>query len=339
MPLPRLTLDDDALTRLFTLWNIPLPATGLVLFALRGAVPLESPGHGEEGAESGAKEGAEEDAQGDGWRRRATLELMRPDHIHMRCTLGIWNRATRHLFVARGSTVPHRDNVLKAAARTGAMKGRGTNQLEPGYYTDLTKGEHLQGKPQGHAALRQTGYRFYRRAHLGHLADNGTVANGPDGPRDALYTARDPLFFGNPYDNLHCAWNNDPDGPGFRSAGCLVVAGWPHSPRLPDARPNQGAWKTFHDLIYAAPQDTFPLLLLPAQEAAEALASPENHDALSPPSAAPRLVYGSEGEVVKALQRRLYAQGVYTGRITGRLGASTYKAWTRSEAKTAAAIA
>ncbi len=319
----RFTLDDAALARVFALWSVPLPAEDVVLFALRGAVPAE-PAAGEPVPETG-------------WTERATLILTPPDHVHMRCTIGLWNRATRRLFVARGSTVPHRDHVLKAAARKGVMKGRGTNQLEPGYYTDLTKGEHLQGKPQGHAALRQTGFRFYRRAHLGGLpVASGAPAAPPGAP---LYTDQDPLHFGNPYDNLHCAWNTDPETPGFRSAGCLVVAGWPHSPRLADARPNSGAWATFHDLLYATPQQSFPLLLLPAVEVEAALSARGGKE--GPPGAGVpgrntgsprtpdtrRLVYGSRGEAVKALQRDLAAQGAYTGRVTGRLGAATYRAW------------
>jgi hypothetical protein len=292
MPAARLTLDSPTLERLFALWNIPLSRTELVLFALRGAVLRP-------GAQAATK----------GWATKATLDLVAPDYIHMRCTIGIWNRETKQLFVAPGSTVPHRDNVIKAAARKGIMKGRGTNQLEPGYYTDLAKGEHLQGKPQGHAALRQTGFRFYRRAHL---------AKNPHGKRDTLYTEKDPLFFGNPYDNLHCAWNPDAKTEGFRSAGCVVVSGWPHSPRLPDAEPNSGSWKIFHDLIYASPQKKFPLLLLPAADAADSLTrqKPGTH-----------LVYGSQGEAVKTLQKKLASKGLFGGKVTGLLGASTYRAW------------
>lgn len=280
-------LDSAALERLFGLWSIPLPGNGLVLFALRGCAPVPARDTG-------------------GWRKSVRVRAVEPDYLHMRCLVGIWDRANGRLFAAPGSTVPHRDNVHKAARRPGRMKGRGTNQLEPGYYTDLAKGEHLQGKPQGHAALRQTGYRFYRRARV-------VRKTAP------FVTARDPLFFGNPYDNLHCAWNLDPRAEGYRSAGCIVVAGWPHSPRLPDARPNQGAWKAFHDLVYAAPQRTFPLLLLDAADALESLRATR--------SRAPRLVYGSEGESVRALQRALKAKGRYTGRVTGKLGMATYRAW------------
>jgi hypothetical protein len=283
------TLNSAALERVFGLWNLPLPASGRVLFALRGALPQKAPV---------------------GWAQSVKLKLIPPDFVHMRCTLGIWDRDAGRIFAAPGSTVPHRDSVLKAAARKGVMQGRGTNQLEPGFYADLTKGEHLQGKPQGHAALRQTGFRFYRRAR-----------HAPP------YVKRDPLYFGNPYDNLHCAWNQDPRAEGFRSAGCLVVAGWPHSPRLPEAKPgeneNKGPWKTFHDILYAAPQKVFPLLLLPAKEVAEALAGKSPGSPRGPA----RLVYGSQGPAVEKLQEKLAKRGLYTGRVNGKLGVSTYRAW------------
>jgi hypothetical protein len=282
----KFTLDAAALERVFEAWNVPIPEKGLLLFALRGCKPLPPVGRG--------------------WTKSVRLETVQPDFVHMRCTIGIWDRTTGRVFAAPGSTVPHRDNIKKAATRPGKMKGRGTNQLEPGFYTDLTKGEHLQGKPQGHAALRQTGYRFYRRALA--LPKNGSP-----------YSPKSPLFFGNPYDNLHCAWNIDPAKDGFRSAGCVVVAGWPHSPRLPDAVPNKGSWKIFHDLLYAAPQKKFPLLLLPGDAAAKTLGSMKGGDK--------HLLYGSRGEAVKALQRRLVARGLYKGRINGILGVGTYRAW------------
>ncbi len=298
----RFTLDSAALERIFANWNIPVPKAGIVLFALRGCTPHPPPQSSPNGKET----------KGGGWVKSVLLESVTPNYVHMRCTIGAWDRETGRIFAAPGSTVPHRDNVRKAAARQGTMKGRGTNQLEPGFYADLTKGEHLQGKPQGHAALRQTANRLYRRA--------------PEFRKAApLYTTRDPLFYGNPYDNLHCAWNVSPDQEGFRSSGCVVVAGWPHCPRLarlPDARPrenkNAGAWKTLHDLIYAAPQRKFPLLLLGGRDVGRAL---------SGSGSKARLCFGSEGEAVRALQRRLKAAGFYKGSAHGRLDARTYRAW------------
>ncbi|HAO99533.1 MAG TPA: hypothetical protein DCQ83_05765 [Fibrobacteres bacterium] len=276
----KLTLNGVALRRIFEIWNVPIPHSEIILFALRGAVPIKK-----------AK----------GWSSSLELQLITPDYQHLRCTLGLWNQKTDKVFAAQGSTVPHKDNVLKAAARKGPMKGRGTNQLEPGFYEDLHKGEHLQGKPMGHAALRQTGYRFYRRSH-----------HAPP------YTSSDPLYFGNPYDNLHSAWNMDGQVAGYRSSGCMVVAGLPFCPRLPDSKPNQGAWKVFHDLIYAVPQKQFPLLLLPATDV---------WDALSGKHSGTRLCYGSRGDSVVRLQKALRRKRAYSGRVDGNLGAAVYRAW------------
>jgi hypothetical protein len=278
---PPFTLSHATLEKLFAAYHIHPEGEGMVLFGLRGALPVRPP---------------------DGWTASVKVRPAPVDHVHMRCTLGIWDRRGRRIFAAPGSTVPHKDNVEKAAARKGRAKGRGTNQLEPGYYTDLTKGEHLQGKRNGHQALRQTEYRFYRRSRTG-----------------VPYTDAAPLFYGNPYDNLHCGWNLDGKEAGFSSAGCMVVAGMPHCPRREDQTENLGPWKIFHDLLYAADQKAFPLLLLPAQAASEALALESVRAA--------RLVFGSEGEAVKVLQKRLAARGHYRGGITGRLDARTYRAW------------
>ena len=272
-------LNASSLERLFHAYGLPLPSHGLVLFALRGALPETLPS---------------------GWVRSMRLRLVPVDHVHMRCTLGIWDRAGGKIFAAPGSTVPYRENVEKAAARKGKSRGRGTNQLEPGFYTDLAKGEHLQGKTNGHQALRQTAARLYRRS-----------------PGGLPFSAASPLYYGNPYDNLHCGWNLDGRGSGFSSAGCMVVAGLPHCPRRADAPSNRGPWKAFHDLLYAGPQTGFPIVLANAGEAAR-LMDGEGRTALT---------YGSEGERVKALQRKLAAEGRYRGRITGRLDARTYRAW------------
>lgn len=265
-----------------------MPGHGLVLFALRGCLPVKAT---------------------NGWASSVSARLVEVDYEHLRCTLGIWDPAAEKIFAAPGSTVPHRKNVIKAAA----AGGKGTNQLEPGFYEDLTKGEHLQGKPRGHAALRETANRFYRRA-----------------PKGLPYGDKSPLFFGNPYDNLHCGWQADVEDPDFSSAGCMVVVGTPYCPRQPDAKPDSGPWKIFHDLIYAAPQKSFPLLLLPAADAAAVLASPSEGGAASERKAKTRLVFGSRGEKVKALQRALAAKGFYLGRPDGALGPRTYRAWNRA---------
>lgn len=297
---PILTLTHESLERMFAGFRVPLSGQNLVLFGLRGCLPVK-PVKAKASNASGALE-----AEGD-WSRSIRLHTVAVDHIHMRCTIGIWDRLGKRLFAAPGSTVPHKDNVEKAAARNGRTKGRGTNQLEPGFYTDLTKGEHLQGKRNGHQALRQTGYRFYRRSLTG-----------------VPYRENSPLFYGNPYDNLHCGWNLDGQAPGFSSAGCMVVAGMPECPRREDRGMNLGPWKTFHDLLYAAPQKSFPILLAPSRAALAVLNSVSTERAAVKPA---HLLFGSEGEDVKNLQRKLAARGLFRGPVTGRLDARTYRAW------------
>jgi len=281
-----LVLSHASLEKIFQAFHVPL-GEGLLLFAFRGCVPARKM---------------------PGWGQRIELRPMPVDYVHMHCTLGIWDRAGKRLFAAVGSTVPQKANVEKAAARKGRLQGKGTNQLEPGFYTDLTKGEHLQGKINGHQALRQTANRFYRRSLTG-----------------VPYTPSSPLFYGNPYDNLHCGWNLAGIEPGFSSAGCLVVAGIPHCHRHDSPQADQGPWKIFHDLLYAADQRRFPILLLPFPAAMSAVGEGGGKGSRK------NLVYGSTGEEVKRLQKELAATGAYKGRATGNLDARTYRAWRSSE--------
>src|SRR5690606_12069366 len=109
----KFTLDAAALERVFSLWNIPLPKAGLVLFALRGCVPQPTPPRSL--PRRGGRKG--------GVVKSINLNVVPLDFAHMRCTIGIWDRKSGRIFAAPGSTVPHRDNVLKAAARPGAMRG------------------------------------------------------------------------------------------------------------------------------------------------------------------------------------------------------------------------
>jgi hypothetical protein len=280
------TIDSDRLETLFQTYQIPVPTQGLALFALRGAKP---------------------ESQVLDWVPQIQLTGTAVDYRSLHCTIGIWDSAGKRIFPCLASTVPHADQVALAAAKVGAMKGRGTNQMEPGFYQDLVKGEHLQGKLRGHQALRQSAFRFYRRSH-----------------HNAPYRSSDPLFFGNPYDNLHCAWNLAGQEPGYSSAGCLVVAGMPHCPRQSGSGENQGAWQGFHERIYAVSQKSFSLLLVSGLEVSRIFAEAKPK---------PRLVYGSKGEAVRGLQASLIQSKVLQTKLTGYLGQATYRAWNQAGLK------
>ncbi len=309
------TLDSKGVEEIFQQLQIPVHSSEFILFALRGFEPIESEGALTSAGPLGSKASSKSPRPQSSWSKKITLTNHGVDHLHMHCTLGIWDRKNQRIFAAIGSTVPHKSQVDKAAARPGKAKGKGANQLEPGYYTDLTKGEHLQGKVNGHQALRQTASRFYRRS-----------------PKGLPYSEKSPLYFGNPYDNLHCGWNLEGKESGFSSAGCLVVAGLPHCPRREDMHENQGAWKIFHDLIYGIDQKIFPLLLISEKNLQILLkmdeqALPKVSEERESRSRKPRLVYGSTGPLVKELQRKLKLAKVYLGPVHGRLDARTYKAW------------
>jgi len=269
-------LNHTVLEKTFAAFGIHVPIGKLILFSVRGATPQGHHGN---------------------WRNSWEIVPAKLDYKHMRCTIGIWNPDGRNFFLAVGSTVPHYAEVLKAAEK----EGKGANQLEPGFYSDFYKGEHLEGKLKGHQALRQTAHRFLRRS-----------SHRPP------YTNKDPLYFSNPYDNLHCSWNPKPKNAGFSSAGCIVVTGLPHCKRINKSPSNSGSWKFFHNKIYSARQNNFSLLLLEMSQLKKTF---------STKSVAIQLCYGSEGEQVKKLQRLLKDKGLYKGPVSGKLGVRTFRAW------------
>ncbi len=271
-------LNHTQLERLFELWRLRLPIQqDLVLIAIRGALPK---------------------GRSKGFVQEKELVKVKVDYKHYRCSIGIWDRKNQQVYFAPGSTVPHWDQVEKSILK----KGKGSNQLECGYYTDFEKGEHLQGKLRGHQALRQTANRLIRRTETG----------VPIGLKDQLY-------FSNPYDNLHCGWNEEPKKAGYSSAGCLVVAGLPRCYRLDKDSENKGDWKVFKGLLYQHPQNLFALGLWDYPSVKASLGKAKRRG----------LMYGSEGAEVVALQGELKKKGLYKGGLSGVLDGKTYKAWNK----------
>jgi hypothetical protein len=71
MAAPRnFVISSDTLLKIFQAWSIPLPQSGLVLFALRGALPAE---------------------EIQGWTQSVQARLAPLDYERLRCTLGIWD--------------------------------------------------------------------------------------------------------------------------------------------------------------------------------------------------------------------------------------------------------
>lgn len=125
--------------RLCELNYFPVPATGMILFGLRGCLPADV---------DGCKFGSEHDAV-----------VRDVNYTNPRCTLGQWRPETKEIALFPGSTVPHR-SYIKPALPAG---GVGANQMATGYFADYRKGVHKAGSVTAHDAFRQTKGRPIRR--------------------------------------------------------------------------------------------------------------------------------------------------------------------------------
>ena len=225
------------------------------------------------------------------------LNVETTDYRHPRCTVGQWIPADGLLAVFAGSTVPHLRHIRDAVARGGV----GVNQLLTGYYADYRKGIHKQGSVTGHQAFLQKDGRPIRRSG-----------------DDADFEADDRVEVMNPFDNLHAAWCPGVGHGDYASMGCQVVVGFPQCEKLGN-RPDIGPWGVFKRRAYEFEQQSFGYMLLEGRSA-QSLA--ESADADRPR----RLRFGSQGEPVEQLQRRLGEHGFYEGKVDGDFGPRTIRA-------------
>ena len=226
-----------------------------------------------------------------------SLSMAEVDSLHPRCTIGQWRPAERTLAVFPGSTVPHLNHIRSAQA----AGGQGANQLMTGFYTDYRKGIHKAGSSTAHEAFRQTGEHPIRRTS-----------------DDLDYDLEDPVDVENPYDNLHAAWCAGVGATDFSSAGCQVVVGYPKCDKLGN-RPDSGPWAQFKKNAYDLDVDRFNYLLLEARDLAK-LADPDTT------SLSVRLRFGSQGNLVKNVQRVLREKGFYEGALDAEFGKRTFRA-------------
>lgn len=231
------------------------------------------------------------------FKKEHRLFLTELNYLSPRCTLGQWNPSAGTFAVFPGSTVPHLNYVKLSQAKGGS----GANQLMTGYYSDYRKGQHKPGSSTGHNAFRQTAGRPIRRT-----AD------------DFDYDSDDRVEFMNPCDNLHSAWCMGINHNYFASAGCQVIVGYPECSKR-GKNPDSGPWKIFKDNAYKISQKSFPYILLEAKDIYKAVAlEKQKHSA--------RLRYGSQGDLVKIVQKGLKDKGYYEGKIDGDFGERTNRA-------------
>lgn len=213
------------------------------------------------------------------------------DFDRMRCVLIALKKNSGEITAAKGSTVPNK-KYIKSSKHKG---GEGTNMVLAGFYPHTwEKGIHKPGSRTAHRALRQRSNRVITRTG-----------------DDYDYDSKDPIYWANPFDNLHAAWSSDRD---FASAGCTVIAGFPESP---SSKPS-GPWPKFKDFLYSSSEGTYSYVLLNFSD----LVSKNNG-----------LMIGSTGDKVISLQQNLKETGFYNAEIDGRYGLTTESAVLKSRKK------
>lgn len=262
-------LKEKDLLRLWEINQFAVPDDQWVFFGLRGCLPVDDEDHL--------------------FANEQRLEIVTPDYIHPRCTIGQWAPG-KGFAVFPGSTVPHRKHVEKSISKGG----KGTNQLLTGCYKDYRKGTHKHGKPTGHRAFRQDNKLPVRRT-----AD------------DADYDEDDRVEYGRPFDNLHAGWCMGVESDRFASAGCQVLVGFPKCEKR-DNKPDTGPWKIFKENAYAIAQTSFYYILLTGRDAQRV--------ATSQGTLSPRLRFGSKGNLVRTVQQKLRTLDYYEGNLDSDFG-------------------
>jgi hypothetical protein len=192
-------LTGAVIRRLFVLNSFDVPADKVVLFGLRGCLPVN-----------------EKDYSLSSARQVDTIQV---DYRHPRCTIGLWRPTDDSIAVFAGSTVPYHVNVESARRRGGA----GTNQVVPSYLL-YTRGMHpgKVEKPQ-HEAFRQG-------------MDFPIQRTGDDTIYEVTDQWQVGSDMG---DNLHCGHSQGSHQPYYSSLGCQVVCGTAkrtHKPNTVDFR-------------------------------------------------------------------------------------------------------
>lgn len=282
-----ITLDAALLGRLARRNNFQPVSGRLVFFGLRGMLPLDISGTA-----------------------FAAAHAVRPsdiNHMYMRCTLGQLDTATGHVAVFPGSTVPHLKYVKNALGKGGI----GANMLMLGHF-QYQRGGHRSGKSGGHRAFRQAIFFPAWRTR-----DDTDFDLADELDNDGGFV----------FDNLHCAYNDSTDVPGFGSAGCQVVAG---RQERPEGKKNEsGPWRRFLENAYGATpkQARYSYFLFSGAEVAMVAMKPDSEVRQS-------VRFGSSGDLVVRVQEALIEQGYPLQKADGDFGRNTLEALMAFQART-----
>ena len=223
-----------------------------------------------------------------------TIQMSELNYLNPNCIIGIWNPVENKIALFSGSTVPNIKFIKKH--KDGTAKA---NAMQSGFYSFYEKGYHNPSPNSAHQALRLATNIMLRRSN-----------------NDLVYTNEDPVEVGNPNDNIHAAYCDDLTG-NYSSAGCQVIVGQPKN-KARNFQENTGNWKTFFNIIY---KDT------PSQLHFDyCLFRYADIDAVSTNTSGlmeARLRFGSKGNSVLELQKKLKEKGYFNTSLDGEFGRNT----------------
>jgi hypothetical protein len=237
----------------------------------------------------------------------------RPNHLRLRCLLGVWNTQTDEISLFAGSTVSNVDLMHGYVIGTLAC-----NMMPTGLH-EYRVGPHRGNRQPGAFRQQKSLWVLRSRANLGYAAND----------RDDVW---DDLNGDLPFDNIHAAMlNGRAKPPFFSSAGCQVVAG-----RYSNGVPT-GAWAEFrkaagltHPPVVKTSRGEseddgreFDYMLLTGDETALFARD------LNAPFKALR--YGSSGPKVIELQEKLGLDKDYVDGGFGRRALGNYILWQRDQ--------
>ncbi|MEM7674772.1 MAG: peptidoglycan-binding domain-containing protein [Myxococcota bacterium] len=245
-----------------------------------------------------------------GPQRYVRLKEARPNHVHRRCVIGVWDRVEATVAVYEGSTVPDRTQVslhrqyVQFLRKTPNIADPGlwqVNLLPQGLH-DYRIGTHLGDGPRRHhqpGALLQLKPSPVLRAHR-------TLSYRHDETWDY---ARYPVG-----DNIHASMYLR-SFLEFSSMGAQTVYGryWP-----PGARPT-GPWQHFRKNLGIDDRQTSPPVEIPYLLTTGREARIHAHG-FGRPGALIHIRYGSRGYRAMQVQNALKKEGLLASTVDGKFG-------------------
>ena len=231
------------------------------------------------------------------FQKSVELYLIDLNYTNLRCTILQWKHKEGLIAAFPASTIPHINNIKAFVTNSN----KPSNCLTTGYYKKYVKGVHSPAKKANwHQAFKQYGQPLAIRR----TRNNVTYDN---------FDTIEVSF--NCSDNIHCGWTQSLET-NYSSAGCQVIMGIPKCDSKPNLTDNLGPWKVFKDNGYKANQSTFPYALFNSKEVYQV--SNNNGKKIIA-----KMRFGSTGELVKDMQKKLLAGNYLQGDADGDFGKNT----------------